>query len=188
MIFFIVLIVFIFIILLPIPINIKIHYSNEDYYVKLYWFNIYSKNGGLINKILACKKNSSNSNTTSKKAYKKNDHNKKDSITFSIRKFYNSLQNNKYKPYISFKLLGCYSLNDAALTAILYGCFNNFNFLLLKLFSDFFNVKRFNFSFEPRFKSDIMINLTINSIITFNIAQIIYILFLIRKKEVPLKL
>lgn len=188
MIFFIVLIVCIFIILLPIPIKIKIHYSNNDYYVKLYWINIYSKNGGLINKILAHKNTSSNSNTNSKKSYRKKVHNNRNSKCFSLGKLYNSLQNNKYKPYIRFKLLGCYSLNDAALTAILYGCFNNFNFLLLKLFSDFFNVKRFNFSFEPRFKNDIMINLTINSIITFNIAQIIYILFLIRKKEVPLKL
>ena len=187
MIFFIILLSVIFIILLPIPIKVTIHYRNNYYYLKLYNINLYSNDDGILRKILNSKSSSINKNNKSKKnttvKKKKKEHKKK---SVPIKKLYTLLQTNKFKPSIKFSLLGYYSFNNAALTAILYGLFNNLNFIFLKLFSDFFKVKNFKYSLNPNFKDKLNINLTMNCIITFNIAQIIYIFFLIRKKEVPL--
>lgn len=186
MIFFIILLFFIFIILLPIPIKVTAHYSNEYYYLKLYEINLYSNTDGIIRKILNHKSHSSNKKAKEKKANNKSKNKESKRKSFSIKRIYTMLQTNKFKPSIKFSLLGNYSFNDAALTAILYGFFSNLNFIFLKIFSDFFKVKNFNYSLNPNFKNELNINLTINCIINFNIAQIIYILFLIRKKEVSL--
>ncbi|MDU2672609.1 MAG: DUF2953 domain-containing protein [Clostridium sp.] len=183
MILFIILVFFIFIILLPIPIKVIAHYSNENYYLKLYRINLYSKTDGIIRKILNRKSNSSNKKKKEgKNNNPKTENKEKKKKSFSIKKTYTLLQTNKFKPSIRFSLLGSYSFDDAAFTATLYGLLSNLNFILLKIFSDFFKVKKFNYSLNPNFKNELNINLTINCIITFNIAQIIYILFLMRKK------
>lgn len=184
---FIILLSILFIILLPIPIKIKAYYSNKSYYLKLYGINLYSDDDGIIRKLLSRKSKTSNKNNKRKKQNINND--KKEASNknhFSLRRTYQLIQSNRFKPSIKFHLLGNYCLNDAALTALLYGFLCNFNFILLKLFSDVFKVKRFNYSLDPNFKNQFNINLTFNCIITFNFAQIIYILFLIRKKEVSL--
>lgn len=188
MIFFIILLFFIFIILLPIPIKVIAHYSNENYYLKLYGINLYSKTDGIIRKLLNRKSNSSNNKKKkeAKNTDPRTENKEKKKKSFSIKRAYIQLQTNKFKPSIKFSLLGNYSFDDAAFTATLYGLLNNLNFILLKIFSDFFKVKKFNYSLNPSFKNELNINLTINCIIRFNIAQIIYILFLIRKKEVSL--
>ncbi|MBM6860734.1 DUF2953 domain-containing protein [Clostridium saudiense] len=162
-------------------------YSNENYYLKLYRINLYSKTDGIIRKILNRKSNSSNKkNKETKNNNLKTENKKKRKKSFAIKKAYTVLQTNRFKPSIKFSLLGNYGFEDAALTATLYGLLSNLNFISLKIFSDFFEVKKFNYSLNPNFKNELNINLTINCIITFNIAQIIYIFFLIRKKEVPL--
>lgn len=180
MILFIILVFFIFIILLLIPIKVIAHYNNETYYLKLYRINLYSKTDGIIRKILNRKSNSSNKKK--KEAKNNNPKTEKKKKSFSIKKAYTLLQTNKFKPSIKFSLSGNYSFDDAAFTAIFYGFLSNLNFILFKVFSDFFKVKKFNYSLNPNFKNELNINLTINCIITFNIAQIIYILFLMRKK------
>lgn len=187
MIFFILLLFFIFIILLPISIKVSAHYSNDNYYLKLYGINLYSNNDGIIRKLLNRKSNSSKKNNKNQKVNNAKTKNKESNKkSFSMKKVYYRLKINKFKPSIKFSLLGNYSFSDAALTAMSYGFFSNLNFIFLKVFSDFFKVKKFNYSLNPNFKNKFNINLTLNCIITFNFAQIIYILFLIRKKEVSL--
>lgn len=187
MIFFMILLFFIFFLSIPIPIKITAYYSIDDYYLKLYGINLYSKTDGIIRKILNRKSKLFNKMDREGKfadaKFENKDSKKK---VFYLRKFYRTLQTNKFKPYIKFSLLGEYSLGDAALTAILYGFFSNLNFIFHKILSDFFKVKKLNYSFNPNFKENININLYLNCIITFNFAQIIYMLFLIRKKEVSL--
>lgn len=182
---------------IPIPIKFKAYYGNDDYYVKLYNLNLFSKQGGIIKKFINKKKSKkSNTNSTKKKnsAKKKSDSNEKDNNSnkkkkvISYSRLYSKLTNNKFKPKLKFYLNSKYDLSDAANTAIVYGLSNNINFILYNILSIVFKIKNFKFNLMPLFNSNLYFNITIDGIFTFNIAQIIYILFLIRKniEEVPL--
>lgn len=185
------LLILIFILFLPIPIKIKIYYCRETYFLKFYNITLFSDKGGIINKLLIKdKKNSSESDNTNIKRNKNKKERKHLNFNLSsLRKVYYKLQCNRFKPSLKFTLYSEYDLNNAAITSIIYGILSNLNVILYKIFTDFFNLKKLNLSFNPKFNDILNINITINSIITFNIAQIIYMLFLVKHnlKEVPLE-
>ena len=91
------------------------------------------------------------------------------------------LKRNKFKPSIKFSSDTIYSLGDASRTAICLGLFYNINPILLYIFSILFKAKLLKNDFKPIFKDEILFEFTISSIITFNLAQIIYIFFIIYK-------
>lgn len=190
--------ILLFIVFVPIPIKLTIHVSEGDFYIKLYNILLLSPEEGIINKLI--KKLSINNSSNHKKEsinhkrkYKKHTHNpsyrKVKSRFFSPIKLYRKLTTNKFKP--KFKLKGAinFELEDAAITAITYGLASNIHPLLYFGISKFFNVKLFSLKIIPHFTGKNLFNFTINSIISFNIAQIIYILILTitsfeNKKEV----
>ena len=96
-----------------------------------------------------------------------------------IKTLYVDLKRNKFKPSIKFSSDTIYSLGDASRTAICLGLFYNINPILLYIFSILFKAKLLKNDFKPIFKDEILFEFTISSIITFNLAQIIYIFFII---------
>ena len=98
-----------------------------------------------------------------------------------LKTLYINLKRNKFKPSIRFSSNSIYSLGDASRTAICLGLFYNINPILLYIFSILFKVKLLKTDFNPIFKDELLFELTIRSIITFNLAQIIHILFIIYK-------
>jgi len=98
-----------------------------------------------------------------------------------FKKLYHNLAYNKFKPTLKFDSNISYSLGDSSKTAIAFGLLYNINPILLNIFSIIFKVKRYKNDFKPIFKDKILFELTLNSIITFNLAKIIYICFIIIK-------
>lgn len=176
----IVIFIIIFIILfLPLPIKFKLEYSNRNLIIKLYKFKIFSSVNGIENKYL--------------KKIIKNKHNKKDdnikanlqkkqSKKISYKKLYRNISKNKLKPKIKINASLIYGIDDAALSAILYGLLCNIPVLLYFILSIIFKVKDLSFDINPKFKTT-LINFGITSIFYFNIANIIYILFLLFKSK-----
>nr|WP_278245135.1 DUF2953 domain-containing protein [Clostridium sartagoforme] len=71
-------------------------------------------------------------------------------------------------------------MEDAAYCAILYGLMNNIPTLLRLILDKVFIVKDIKLGITPKFNTNI-ISFGITSIFYFNIANIIYILYLISK-------
>lgn len=185
MLFFIIVVVLVLIFFIPIPLKFHLHYSKDRYYVKFYNINIISKDDGILRKFLN-RKDKNIEKTKSNKKKIKNDNNinstkKKSERKLLIKKLYTNLKNNRFKPSIKFCSNTVYSLDDASKTALCFGLFNNINPILLYIFSILFKVKLLKNDFKPIFKDKILFELTISSIITFNLAQIIYIFFIIYK-------
>lgn len=190
MLFLIIFIVLILILFIPIPLKFKIHYSKDRYYIKFYNINLISNDGGILNKLLNKKEK-----TTKKKKKRKTkseDPKKYTNIDPKKRKFdidykllikniYFELSRNKFKPSIKFNSDTIYSLGDASRTAIFLGVFYNINPILLYIFSIIFKVKVLDNDFKPIFKDQILFEITISSIITFNLAKIIYMGIIIYK-------
>ena len=105
----------------------------------------------------------------------------------SIKLLFKNLFNNSYKPYLNISSNIDFSVNDAAGTAIVYGLLNSLNPIIFKLLSSFFKIKNFNNKFNPIFKDKYIINISIMCILTINIAKIIYMLFLIKKSNIPIR-
>lgn len=181
--FIILLIMFI----LFVPIKLKFYTSQSSFNIKFYNIVIFSPEKGLLNNYIKThfrnffspKSNSQNikqSNLKSKTSspLHKILNNKK----LSISKLYKSLNTNKFKP--SLKFIGDidFELDDAAITAITYGLASNLNPILYFLFSRVFTVKTLKLNIKPHFTGKNIFNFSINSIISLNIAQIIYILVL----------
>ena len=185
MLFFIIVVVLVLIFFIPIPLKFHLHYSKDRYYVKFYNINIISKDDGILRKFLN-RKDKNIEKTKSNKKKIKNDNNinstkKKSERKLLIKKLYTNLKNNRFKPSIKFSSDTIYSLGDASRTAICLGLFYNINPILLYIFSILFKVKLLKNDFKPIFKDEILFEITISSIITFNLAQIIYIFFIIYK-------
>ena len=190
MLFLIIFIVLILILFIPIPLKFKIHYSKDRYYIKFYNINLLSNDGGILNKLLNKKEK-----TTKKKKKRKTkseDPKKYTNIDPKKRKFdidykllikniYFELSRNKFKPSIKFNSDTIYSLGDASRTTIFLGVFYNINPILLYIFSTIFKVKVLDNDFKPIFKDQILFEITISSIITFNLAKIIYMGIIIYK-------
>ena len=185
MLFFIIIVVLILILFIPIPLKFKLHYSKDRYYVKFYNINIISNDDGILKKFLD-KKEKTIKESKTKNSKPKDDTNidskeKKLNLTLLIKTLYINLKRNKFKPSIKFSSDTIYSLGDARRTAICLGLFYNINPILLYIFSILFKVKLLKNDFKPIFKDKILFEFTISSIITFNLAQIIYIFFIIYK-------
>ena len=185
MLFFIIIAVLILILFIPIPLKFKLHYSKDRYYIKFYNINIISDDDGILNKFLA-KKDETLNELKTKGSNIKNDiyfDSKKKNLNLKqlIKNLYISLKKNKFKPSIKFSSDTSYSLGDAGRTAMFLGLFYNINPILIYIFSILFKVKLLKNNFNPIFKDKILFEFTISSIITFNLAQIIYIFFIIYK-------
>ncbi|MDU2123514.1 MAG: DUF2953 domain-containing protein [Clostridium celatum] len=181
MLFFIIITFLILILFIPIPLKLKLHYSKDRYYIKFYNINIISNDDGMIKKFLEKKKEKEKNIKDSKlKDYMDIDSNEKN-LKPLIKNLYFILKRNKFKPSIKFSSDIIYSLGDASKTAIFLGLFYNINPIFLYLFSILFKVKLLKNNLNPIFKDEILFEFTISSIITFNLAQIIYIFFIIYK-------
>ena len=148
--------------------------------------DLLSNEDGIIRNLINKKKLNKLEEKKTKKTIENNDDNdssnkKVKSKEISLKKLYNNLIHNKFKPTLNFNSKTIYSLGDAANTAIAFGLFYNLNPLLLNIFSIIFKVKKYKNDFKPVFKDKILFELTLNSIITFNLAKIIYICFIILK-------
>lgn len=172
---FIIIVVIILILFIPIPLSFHLYISKDKFYIKFYNLNLLSNEDGIIRKLINKK--------YSNKAKKTIDNNDIDSSNkkISLKKLYHNLIHNKFKPTLKFNNIIIYSFGDAANTAIAFGLLYNFNPLLLNIFSIIFKVKKYNNDFKPVFKNKIIFELTLNSIISFNLAKIIYIYFIILK-------
>lgn len=156
------------------------------YYIKFYNLNIISHDDGMLKSFLDKKKkkdiNIKDSKTKSSKLKDCIDiDSKKKNLKPLIKTIYITLKKNKFKPSIKFSSDIIYSLGDASKTAICLGIFYNINPILIYIFSILFKVKLLKNNFKPIFKDEILFEFTISSIITFNLAQIIYIFFIIYK-------
>lgn len=186
MLFFIIITFLILILFIPIPLKFKLHYSKDRYYIKFYNINIISNDNGMIKKFLDKKKGKEKNikefktKASKLKDYMDIDSNKKN-LKPLIKTLYINLKKNKFKPSIKFSSDIIYSLGDASRTAICLGLFYNINPILIYLFSILFKVKLLKNNLNPIFKDEILFEFTISSIITFNLAQIIYIFFIIYK-------
>ena len=185
MLFFIIMVALIFILFIPIPLKFNLHYSKDRYYIKFYNINIISNDDGILKKFLNKKDNiikESKINYSKTKDDIEIDYKGKNlNLKPFLKTLYINLKRNKFKPSIRFSSNSSYSLGDASRTAICLGLFYNINPILLYIFSILFKVKLLKTDFNPIFKDELLFELTIRSIITFNLAQIIYILFIIYK-------
>ena len=89
---------------------------------------------------------------------------------------------NKLKPKIIINASLVYGIDDAAFTAILYGLLCNIPNLLYLILNIIFKVKKLSLDIEPKFNKTLL-TFGITSIFYFNIANIIYILFLLFKSK-----
>ena len=185
MLFFIIIVALIFILFIPIPLKFNLHYSKDRYYIKFYNINIISNDDGILKKFLNKKDNiikESKINYSKTKDDIEIDYKGKNlNLKPFLKTLYINLKRNKFKPSIRFSSNSSYSLGDDSRTAICLGLFYNINPILLYIFSILFKVKLLKTDFNPIFKDELLFELTIRSIITFNLAQIIYILFIIYK-------
>lgn len=185
MVILVTILVLLFIVFFPIRIKIIGKYSKDDYYLKLYNFTLISKEKNIFTKLINKYKTKSapSEEVTTKKTRGRKLRTNKKKYSFSVSKILNNLYTNKFK--VSFSLIGDfnYDLEDAAKTAISYGALNSLLPYLLLLFKSFFKVKKFNLNIIPLFKSENLINTEITCIISFNLAKIIYMLFLVLKSR-----
>ena len=189
MLIFIIIVVLVLILFMPISLKFNIYFSKDRYYIKLYNINLLSNYDGIIRKFID-KKNKkdklkdnkiNNSKDENKNINEKEDINKEIDKKVLIKSIYKNLKSNKFKPSFKFNSNISYSLGNASTTAICFGLFYNINPVLYNIFAILFKVKLFKSEFKPIFKDKILFKLTISSIITFNLVQIIYILFIIYK-------
>lgn len=183
--------IILFLLFVPLPLKLTVYFSKEEYFIKFYKLNLLSKNDGLIKKILNKKKkdNKKENRNINNKSNETDEDDSKNKETTTNKKFdkhfikdvYKTIKKNKFKPSIKYDGKVTYSLNDSANTALFYGLLSNINPFMYYLFSIVFKVKKFKNKFNPVFKDEIIYELSISCIITFNLAQIIHIGLLILK-------
>lgn len=157
------------ILIIPIPIKISISYTKENYYIKIYKFNILKKHSF---------KKSSTKNK--KKSYKKFKKNRKLKISYVIE-IIKALNKNHFKPKLKLKGDFQYSLNDAAKTAIFYGILQSISPYILEGFKIPFKIKSFKLFIKPIFKDEFIGNFDITCIIFLSFGKTIIIICLIIK-------
>ena len=175
------------ILFIPIPLKFYVKYSDNFYEIKLYNINIISSNGGIIKKIIHNKKIKGKNIVSNEEKVDETVNKKIRERKLSIKLLLKKLSNNKFKPRFTFNSTVEYSLSDAARTAIFYGILNSFNPFIYKGLSIPFKIKDFNNSYKAIFEDKTIINISIMCILTFNIAEIIYMLFLIMKSNIPIR-
>ena len=153
------------ILFLPIPLKLTLTLKDNCFELKIYNKLIYT------NKKVKTKENKTKSNKDYFNPTKQ----------ISYKALINYLQRNIFKPWIKLNFDFEYSLDDASFTAITYGLLYNFNPILYCLIKKFFSLRSYSFSLIPQFKNVLYLNLKINSIIFFNIFQVILILYYTKK-------
>ena len=174
-----ILLIILLIIIFPIPLKIKIEYSNEDFTLKLFRFIIFSSKNSIKNKYLKSFLNKLPTKIKKNKESKshKNNRNKK---RISFKKLYYNINSNKFKPLIKVKGFLTYGLDDAAYCALLYGLLCNLPNIVYFSLDKIFKVKGLIFDINPKFNT-VTLSFGITSIFYFNIANIIYIFYLVLK-------
>jgi hypothetical protein len=175
------LLIFLAIIFIPLPIKIDIFASTNNYYLKLYGFNILKKE----------KKEDINTKIPEINKTKKTSILKRLS-TKNFIYLLKLLNKSKFKPTLRIKGYFSYSLGDAAKTAVFYGILHTFFPLLLFALNIIFKIKKFHLPIKPVYEDKFIAEFQITSIITLSFAQIIYISILLVKtikfiKEVKLE-
>lgn len=172
---FYVFLVVLLIFFIPIPIKFSIYYSTIDYYIKLYGFNLISKNKKRATRIKKLKNS----------PLIKNKHKffSKINSKINFKHLISTLNNLKYKPLLKINLSMEYSLNDAARTAIFYGVIYNTTSLTYILLNYLFNIKKFNFKITPVFDDNFLLKIETSSIIFLSLANIIYIIINLLKNN-----
>ena len=95
-----------------------------------------------------------------------------------MRKILYKISNEKHKlsARVDFDLN--YGFDDAAATAISYGLLHGAISILYNQFSFLLNIKEYHYNIIPHY-NDSMFNFRLNCIISFNLAKIIYMIFVI---------
>lgn len=161
-IFLLVLVLVVIILLLPIPLIFSAKYINKKVFFYFYGLN--------LKRLLKAKKRKKKKNKIAKK-----------NITLKlIRYYFNALKKNPFKPYtyLTFNML--FGLDDAAATAILYGLLCSAYPILYNILFKILKLKKYNVSVRPDLNNKV-IEFKINSIIWFNLAQIIYMAIILIK-------
>lgn len=176
MILSLILLFFILLIIIPIPLKIQIIYKDSIFKVNIFKYELFSSDSGIKNKYLYKfinkKKVNKDLNITNSKHHKKK--------KLCLKKLYKNLSNNKFRPYLKLNGFLNFGIDDAAFCAIIYGLLCNLPFLLQVLLSSFFSLKKLDFEITPKFNVN-TVSFGITSIFYFNIANIIYIFYLVYK-------
>ncbi|MGL4569671.1 MAG: DUF2953 domain-containing protein [Clostridium sp.] len=185
---FIVFLILAFLILIPVPIKISMFYSSDNYYLKVYKFEIISKSKfkkentffkRKLNMVINKYKNRSDEesdNTTSIFASK-----------VFLKKLIYNLNNNTHKPVLKFNGVINYSLGDSAYTAISYGLISTLSSFVYKGLSIFLKVKKSKFDINPIFKDSVGFNFIYSSILFISLGKVIYIFILFLKTFLQFK-
>lgn len=183
------LLIIMLLLIFPIPMKTKISFNEGIFKLKIFNLNIFSSNNGIENKLLKKLINKTNidfkKETTikykNKKAIKPSPLKRKKIIKkISIRKLYSNISCNKFKPLIKIDGDLTFGIDDAAYCAILYGLLCNIPTLLRLILEKAFKVKDIKLNIIPKFNTN-TIYFGITSIFYFNVANIIYILYLMYK-------
>jgi len=176
------LLLILFLLFVPIPFKVDIHFSMDNYYIKLYNFTIISK------KKILNKKNKSSSKKTSPPIKEKKKFNKlkKENLIKNIKKsnfklLLSKLYNRHFKPTLYMDSYLSYSLNDAFKTAIVFGALNNIKTPIYILLNIIFKIKKYKFKVNPLFKDIYFIDYDISSIFFLSFAEIIYMAVIVFK-------
>jgi Protein of unknown function (DUF2953). len=151
----------IFIFLVPIRLKFTIIFENNKF--NLYLFNI---------KLNKKKKKE-------KKVSKKNK--PKASFLKDPLKILSNLYFNKFKPKLSIEASINYGFDDAAITGICYGILHSLSSYIFLLTNCITKIKKYEFNVNPHFNEETF-NFRISSIISLNLAKLIYMGILIIKK------
>ncbi|EOU1647750.1 MAG: DUF2953 domain-containing protein [Clostridium perfringens] len=182
--FFLLFLLFLLLLLLvllffPINLKFKLVFSEKDFKINFYKFEILS-----LNKILGAHKEKKeiskkgNKDTKIKKSSKKKRTFLKPPSNLTIAKLIKLLTKSKFKPSLKIVLDLNFSSEDAALTAILYGFIHQILSLIYTRLDYFFKLKKFTGNINPKFNNENYLFFEVQGIITINFAQIIYIGFL----------
>ncbi|GAA0110172.1 MAG: DUF2953 domain-containing protein [Clostridium sp.] len=183
------LLIIMLLLIFPIPMKTKISFNEGIFKLKIFNLNIFSSNNGIENKLLKKLINKTNidfkKETTikykNKKAIKPSPLKRKKIIKkISIRKLYSNISCNKFKPLIKIDGDLTFGIDDAAYCAILYGLLCNIPTLLRLILEKAFKVNDIKLNIIPKFNTN-TIYFGITSIFYFNVANIIYILYLMYK-------
>lgn len=163
-------VIFVLILFCPIPLKITLQYMDGIFILKLF------------NKTLipSKKKKIKNKKAKATKDFAEIPKEKKAS-KFKISDgidIVNFLRNTKVKFTLRTKYELEYSIEDAAINALVYGLLHQLNAILYTLLKSFFKVKRFDPLIKTKY-NDNYFNIKISSIIMLNLAKIIYIILFI---------
>ncbi|WP_411167899.1 DUF2953 domain-containing protein [Clostridium sp. MB05] len=182
-----ILLIIILLLIIPIPLKFEFIFSENIFKFKLFNLNMFSSNKGIenkffknfINKHNLKNKEKSKVNCKDKKTINSSSlKHKKLNKRLSIKSLYNNISTNKFKPLMKINGTLEFGVEDSASCAIIYGLMCNIPTVLNLILDKPFKVKGVNLDIKPKFNTEILY-FDINSIFYFNVANIIYILYLI---------